>query len=143
MGQLEHQQAIKKFDPYEILGINENATESEIKSAWKNLTMEWHPDKSKNADSAEALAKIIMINRAYHALTDEDGKKNYQKYGNPDGPGSFNVYYLIRFILIYLDWNWNASFSLERRKSYSDINSFLSIHSSHATFQCPVLVFRN
>lgn len=83
---LETGEEIKRFDPYDILEISPGADNSEIKKAYRRLSRIWHPDKN---DEADANAKFIMIGKAYECLTDEKIKGIYEKYGNPDGPGSF------------------------------------------------------
>ena len=80
---------IKNFNPYEILEIEETADEHTIKRAYKKLALKYHPDKNPN--NLQAKAKFMMIAKAYEALTNEEGKKNYEKYGNPDGPGSMRI----------------------------------------------------
>lgn len=80
---------IKKFDPYSILGIQSNATDDDIKLAYRRLARELHPDK--NPDDPEAAAKFILLTKAYQALSDEEGKRNYLRYGNPEGPGAMHV----------------------------------------------------
>lgn len=80
---------IKRFDPYDILGIPLNATDDEIKLAYRKLAREWHPDK--NPDDPEAAAKFILLTKAYQALSDEEGKRNFLKFGNPEGPGALHV----------------------------------------------------
>lgn len=60
---------------------------SEIKKAYRKLTLKYHPDKNK--DDPQATARFIMIAKAYEVLTDEDAKAKYEKYGSPDGPGKF------------------------------------------------------
>ena len=77
---------IKTFDPYDILNIRTNATDDDIKAAYRKLARELHPDK--NPDDPEAAAKFILLTKAYRALSDEEGKRNYKRYGNPDGNGA-------------------------------------------------------
>ncbi len=80
---------IKRFDPYNILGVPTNSTDDDIKVAYRKLARELHPDK--NPDDPEAAAKFILLTKAYQSLSDEEGKRNYLRYGNPEGPGAFHV----------------------------------------------------
>lgn len=79
------------FDPWKILEISENATEKIIKTAYRKLSLKFHPDKvdtssmtQEEIDSVDAA--YVLINKAYKALTDETVRENFLKYGNPDGP---------------------------------------------------------
>eukprot|EP00045_Choanoeca_perplexa_P016925 m.235407 g.235407 ORF g.235407 m.235407 type:complete len:729 (-) comp17403_c0_seq2:3841-6027(-) len=80
-----------QYDPFEILGLSYSATNKEIKSKYRKLSLEYHPDR--NQDDPDAEAKFIRIAKAYKALTDEDTRRNWEEYGNPDGPGekSFGI----------------------------------------------------
>ena len=73
------------FNPYEILEISESSSVFEIKKAYKQLTLKYHPDK--NQGDKKSKEKFMNINKAYKALTNQKAKDNYEKYGNPDGPG--------------------------------------------------------
>lgn len=78
------------FDPYTILDVSITASEREIKSKYRKLSLKFHPDKLPK-DLTESVkeemeAAFIKINLAYKALTDEVTKANFQKYGHPDGP---------------------------------------------------------
>ena len=65
---------------YEILGIEKNADESEIKKAYRKMAVKWHPDK--NPDNKEvAEEKFKEINEAYEVLSDAQKKNLYDKYG--------------------------------------------------------------
>ncbi|KAK6460090.1 hypothetical protein DFJ63DRAFT_257892 [Scheffersomyces coipomensis] len=78
------------FDPYLILDISSSATDREIKSKYRKLSLKFHPDKlPKDITEAEKLdmeTTFIRINSAYKALTDEVTRSNFLKYGHPDGP---------------------------------------------------------
>ncbi|KAK9459113.1 uncharacterized protein V1516DRAFT_680994 [Lipomyces oligophaga] len=80
---------LKRFDPYEILGIPYTATDKEIKSKYRKLSLTHHPDKIRNVDeSARAVMEALYVEmtKAYKSLTDEEIRKNYLEYGHPDGP---------------------------------------------------------
>ena len=65
---------------YDILGLDKNANESEIKKAYKKMAVKWHPDKNPdNKDEAES--KFKEISEAYHVLSDAEKKDIYDKYG--------------------------------------------------------------
>lgn len=53
------------------------------------MSLAVHPDK--NPDNPLAVQEFIRLTKAYNILTDDTARENFQKYGNPDGPGSYNV----------------------------------------------------
>jgi DnaJ family protein C protein 16 len=65
-------------NPYEILGVHRKATRSEIRKAYKQLAMEWHPDK-KRVPSAEE--RFVSIKQAYELLSDPERRKLYDDKG--------------------------------------------------------------
>lgn len=78
------------MDYYKTLGISKNATENEIKSAYKKLALKWHPDKNiKNKE--EAGKKFSEIAEAYSVLSDKEKRANYDNFGSADGPQQQNT----------------------------------------------------
>ena len=67
-------------DYYKILGIEKNATESEIKKAYRKLALKWHPDKNPN-NKKEAEEKFKKINEAYSILSDKNKRNEYDNGG--------------------------------------------------------------
>ncbi|MGE9293432.1 MAG: molecular chaperone DnaJ [Puniceicoccales bacterium] len=67
-------------DYYELLGVSREATEQEIKKAYRKLAMKYHPDK--NPGDAEAEAKFKEIGHAYEVLSNEDKRAAYDRYGH-------------------------------------------------------------
>lgn len=65
-------------DYYDILGVSRNASQSEIKKAFKKMAQEYHPDQSDDPDAEE---KFKKISEAYEVLSDEELRKRYDKFG--------------------------------------------------------------
>lgn len=68
---------------YEILGISKNASEDDIKKAYRKLSIKWHPDKwadKSEKEQKEAEEKFKEISEAYNVLSDKDKRA---KYDNP------------------------------------------------------------
>ena len=65
-------------DFYEVLGVSKNATDAEIKSAYRKLALKWHPDKNK---STEATEKFKEINKAFEVLSDTKKRETYDQLG--------------------------------------------------------------
>lgn len=66
-------------DFYKILGVRKDASEREIKKAYRKLAMKWHPDK--NPDDPQAQEKFQDLGAAYEVLSDADKRKTYDHHG--------------------------------------------------------------
>lgn len=69
---------------YDTLGVNKTASADEIKSAYRKLAKQYHPDLNK--DNEQAAEKFKQINEAYEVLSDPTKKSNYDTYGSAAGP---------------------------------------------------------
>jgi len=69
-----------KRDYYEVLGVGKDASDDEIKKAYRKLAMKFHPDR--NPDSKEAEEKFKEAKEAYEMLSDSDKKAAYDQYGH-------------------------------------------------------------
>lgn len=72
---------------YDILGVNKNASDDEIKKAYRSLAKKYHPDL--NPGNQEAAEKLKEVNQAYSVLSDKTKKQNYDTYGSENGPQGF------------------------------------------------------
>jgi DnaJ-class molecular chaperone len=68
-----------KRDYYDILGVKKTASDAELKSAYRKLALQWHPDRNKAPD---AEAKFKEINEAYQVLSDPKKKSSYDQFGH-------------------------------------------------------------
>ena len=67
-------------DYYKILGVSKSATDKEIKSAYRKLAREFHPDVNPGDSKAEA--KFQDINEAYETLSDSEKRQQYDQFGS-------------------------------------------------------------
>lgn len=68
-----------KRDYYEVLGVSKDATENEIKSAFRKKAKEFHPDINKSPDAPE---KFKEVQEAYACLSDKDNRAKYDQFGH-------------------------------------------------------------
>lgn len=90
----------EKRDYYEVLGVSKNASDDEIKKAYRKLAIKYHPDKNPGDKTAEA--KFKEINEAHDVLSDKQKRARYDQFGhagvggggfgggNPFGGATFN-----------------------------------------------------
>ncbi|MEY2994181.1 MAG: hypothetical protein RL357_1116 [Pseudomonadota bacterium] len=71
-----------KKDFYESLGVPKNASDDEIKKAYRKMAMKYHPDRNQGDKAAEAEAKFKEIKEAYEVLSDADKRAAYDQYGH-------------------------------------------------------------
>lgn len=88
---------MSKRDYYEVLGVNRDASDDDIKKAYRKLAMKYHPDR--NPDSKEAEEKFKEVKEAYEILSDSQKRAAYDQFGHAGvdpnaaggrgGPGGF------------------------------------------------------
>ena len=71
---------VTKIDYYELLGVTRTASDQELKTAYRKLAMQYHPDRNPNNPEAEA--KFKECSEAYSVLTDADKRAAYDRYGH-------------------------------------------------------------
>ena len=88
-----------KRDYYEVLGVSKNASDDEIKKAYRKLAIKYHPDKNPGDKAAEE--KFKEINEAHDVLSDKQKRARYDQFGhagvggaggNPFGGGAGNPF---------------------------------------------------
>ncbi|UBX97539.1 DnaJ C-terminal domain-containing protein [Mycoplasmopsis synoviae] len=70
---------MSKRDYYEVLGVSKSASAAEIKTAYRKLAKQYHPDKLKDGTSD---TKMQELNQAYEVLSDENKRRKYDQYGH-------------------------------------------------------------
>ncbi|MGH9408881.1 MAG: DnaJ domain-containing protein, partial [Vicinamibacterales bacterium] len=85
---------MSKRDYYDVLGISRDATDQQLKSAYRKLALKYHPDR--NPGSAEAEEQFKEAAEAYAILADRDKRSLYDRFGHAGvsgagaGAGGFN-----------------------------------------------------
>lgn len=88
---------MSKRDFYEVLGVSKNASEAEIKKAYRRLAMKYHPDRNTGDQAAEAEKNFKEVKVAYEILSDAQKRAAYDQFGHAGvdpsmgagGPGGF------------------------------------------------------
>src|SRR5262245_31690118 len=74
-------------DLYEVLGVARNATEGDLKKAYRQLALQFHPDR--NAGDKAAEERFKEVNQAYAVLSDPDKRAQYDRFGTIGSGGGF------------------------------------------------------
>lgn len=75
-------------DYYDVLGVDRNSTQEELKKAYRKLAVKYHPDR--NPDNKKAEEKFKEINEAYSVLSDESKRAQYDQFGSVGDMGGFS-----------------------------------------------------
>jgi molecular chaperone DnaJ len=78
-----------KQDYYEVLGVSRNASDEDIRRAFRKLAFQYHPDRNREPRAEE---KFKEINEAYQTLSDPERRRRYDRYGRADVEGGFSDY---------------------------------------------------
>ena len=79
-----------KRDYYEVLGVDRNASEDEIKKSFRKLARQYHPDLQNDSQKKKASEeKFKEANEAYEILSDQERRKKYDLFGHSGGPQGF------------------------------------------------------
>jgi molecular chaperone DnaJ len=77
----------QKRDYYEVLGIDRDASEAEIKKAYRKLAVRYHPDRNK--EDPDAAEKFREATEAYEVLKDKDSRQQYDRFGHAGPEAAF------------------------------------------------------
>ncbi len=125
-------------DYYEILGVNKNASDDEIKSAYRQMAKKYHPDLNKTPEAAE---KFKEVNEAYSTLSDKQKRANYDQFGSADGPqgfgggDGFSGFGGFEDIFNIFS-NFGGGRAAQQREQGEDVNIDLTITFLEAAFGC-------
>lgn len=110
--------ATSKRDYYEVLGVERDAGEEEIKRAYRKLAMKYHPDRAGDGHKAEAEAKFKEAAEAYEVLSDPAKRQRYDQFGH-GGVGSAHDFQHMNvediFSMFNLDEIFGGAFGGRRR----------------------------
>lgn len=79
---------MSKRDYYDVLGVSKDASQDEIKKAYRKRAMKFHPDR--NSDDPEAEKKFKEASEAYEVLRDEETRQRYDQFGHRGVNGGFS-----------------------------------------------------
>src|SRR2546427_5773102 len=81
---------VAKRDYYETLGVERNASDEDIKKAYRKLARQYHPDLQTGDQRKKAAEEQFKeINEAYEVISDQDKRKQYDMFGHVGGPQGF------------------------------------------------------
>lgn len=137
----------EKRDYYEVLGVGKNATDDEIKKAYRSLAKKYHPDLNKD-DPEGAAVKFKEVSEAYEVLKDPDKKAKYDRFGHAafdqtagGAGGAYGGFSGFDVDLGDIFGNiFGGGFSSSQRRSGpvrgADINKQITISFTEAAFGC-------
>ncbi|HVU50625.1 MAG TPA: molecular chaperone DnaJ [Polyangia bacterium] len=128
-------------DYYETLAVERQATDVEIKAAYRKLALKWHPDRNPGDKAAEERFKELAT--AYSVLSDRDRRERYDRFGADAGAGPFGAAD-VASATDFFDTIFGDLFGMSRRRSATgrDLRYTLELDFEEAAAGCDkVIVF--
>lgn len=115
---------------YEVLGIPKNASNDEIKKAYRNLALQYHPDKSDEKDRVASEEKMKALNAAYKKLIESDSREQYDDEQSLfDFDQTTNTSAHLPVTGIALSENFKTAYSTFKKQFETEPLSFGEVHS--------------
>ncbi|MBI2303994.1 MAG: molecular chaperone DnaJ [Chloroflexi bacterium] len=125
-----------KRDYYEVLGVQRNASEEEIKKAYRRLAFQYHPDRNKDPQAEETFKEV---NEAYEVLSNSEKRAAYDRYGHRGAEGlgrGFEGFDFGGFGDIFDTFFGGATAAHHRPQSGADLRYDLTLSFEEAVFGC-------
>ena len=127
---------MRATDYYKILELNKNASESEIKKAYRKLAMKYHPDHTKGDKKAEE--KFKKVSEAYAVLSDKEKRKQYDKFGSNGFKQRYtqdDIFNNFDFSSVFKEFGFGGTNSCRGRKFSFGNGSFFGSSQRQQTVQ--------
>ncbi|HLD30345.1 MAG TPA: molecular chaperone DnaJ [bacterium] len=101
-----------KRDYYEVLGVSKSAAQEEIKKAYRQAALQWHPDRVTQEKKKEAEEKFKEISEAYAVLSDAQKRQQYDQFGHAGIDGQYSYEDIFRgadFSSVFSDLGFGGS----------------------------------
>lgn len=122
-------------DPYEVLGVDRQASASEIKAAYRRLALQYHPDRNPGDAAAEEKFKEVSV--AYAVLGDESKRANYDRFGSVASDLPFGSEADLSTVVSFFDAIFGDLFGTGRKRAAGhDLRYTLELGFAEAALGC-------
>lgn len=122
-------------DPYDVLGVDRQASSAEIKSAYRRLAMRYHPDRNPGDTAAEERFKELSL--AYAVLGDEDKRAHYDRFGGVASDLPFGAEADLDTVTSFFDAVFGDLFGTGRKRAAGqDLRYTLELSFEEAALGC-------